>query len=147
MVQEPGPAEGKRSVVGFYPHLETKLPELPDGRETRLELMEQFPSQQGTRLTRTVPLKAWIPWIQTGFPQILRKEPSKKVKHQAGRGRLVARMSSPCTVLFSSHLQSCTGDIRAAPVLPSQIKKLVSSVQRAEVVIGPCSHHRVKLAE
>lgn len=65
-----------------------------------------------------------LSWLVLGFlgskqvvQQILRKEASKKVKQQAGRGRLVVRILIPYMLLFSGHLQSCTGDIRAAPVL------------------------------
>lgn len=56
MVEEPGPAEGKRSVVGFYHCLQTKHPESADGRETGP--LELLPSRQGTRQTRAVPLMA-----------------------------------------------------------------------------------------
>lgn len=47
-------------------------------------------------LSRLAPWIPWIPWIQTGLVlQVWRKEASRKVKLQAGRGRLVARTWSP----------------------------------------------------
>lgn len=106
MVEEPGPAEAKRSVVGFYHYLQNFLSHQMGERQVHWNYFNpgREPDRPEQGLSWLLP---WFPWIQTGFLlQVLRKEVSRKVKLQAGRGRLVARTSNPYMVLSSSHLQT-----------------------------------------